>query len=123
MLGHEILGFLLPWHQAVLVENHLHAFFPQLPRIRRHVLVDALPQLTGPRRVVETRQVFLEFDAEDFSAALVAGRRFRRRGMSAGVSHAGIVPLAIPGRWRTATARAPGEARVRRRRATVRARK
>src|SRR5687768_12907172 len=40
LLGHQLLRFFLPRHQAVLVEDHLHALFPQLPRLSRHIVVD-----------------------------------------------------------------------------------
>src|SRR5688572_4199794 len=55
LLRHQLLGFFLPGHQAVLVEDHLHAVFPHLPRLRRHVVVNALAEISRPRRFVEPR--------------------------------------------------------------------
>ena len=34
VLGNEFLGFLLPGHEPVLVEDHLHAILPELPGLR-----------------------------------------------------------------------------------------
>ena len=48
LLGDDLLGLFLPGHQAVLVENHLHPLFPELPRFGGDVLVDALAQLARP---------------------------------------------------------------------------
>src|SRR5438093_8568329 len=48
VLGDQILRLLLPWHQAVLVQDHLHPLFPELPGVFRDALVDALPELAGP---------------------------------------------------------------------------
>src|SRR4030095_5769631 len=42
VLGDEVLRLFLPRHEAVLVEDHLHAILPELPRLRRDVLVDPL---------------------------------------------------------------------------------
>src|SRR5438093_9693390 len=106
MAGDEILRLLLPGHQAVLVQDHLHPLFPELPRVSRHVLVDALAQVARPRRFVEPGQLFLELDAEHFAAALVGDRWSCRRSVPAAVSHGGIVPLAITDRPRTRGTRA-----------------
>src|SRR6185503_18724066 len=83
LLANQLLAFLLPGHQAVFVEDHLLAFLPELPRLRRDVLVDALPDLAGPRRRVQAGQVLLELDALHHASALV-GDRFvvRARGPS-----------------------------------------
>src|SRR5439155_14774609 len=86
VLRHEILRFLLPWHQAVLVQDHLHAILPELPRLSRDVLVNPLAKLTGPWRRVEARKVLLKLDAEHRAAALIAGRRGCGLGF-AGISH------------------------------------
>src|SRR4051812_25734 len=72
MFGDEILRFLLPGHQPVLVEDHLHALLPELPRLPGDVLVDALAELARPRRRVQPRQLLLKFLAEDRTAASVA---------------------------------------------------
>src|SRR5262245_16852958 len=53
VLGDEVLRFLLPGHQAVLVEDHLHAILPELPRLGRDILVDPLTELARPRRRVQ----------------------------------------------------------------------
>ena len=70
----QLLAFLLPRHQPVLVEDHLLALLPELPCLRRHVLVDALADLAGPRRRIEARQFLLELDALHRPAALVRDR-------------------------------------------------
>ena len=57
-LADQLLRLLLPRHQAVLVEDHLHPLFPQLPRLRRDVLVDPLAEFAGPGRCVESRNSF-----------------------------------------------------------------
>jgi hypothetical protein len=53
MFSDQVLRFLLPWHQTVLVEDHLHAFLPQLPGLRGDMLKDPLPKLTRPRRCIK----------------------------------------------------------------------
>jgi hypothetical protein len=60
---HEILGLLLPRHQAILIENHLHAFFPELPGLNGDVLENALAQFARPGWRVQARELFLEFHA------------------------------------------------------------
>src|SRR6266850_2402905 len=112
MFGNELLCFLLPRHQAVLVQDHLHPLFPELPGVDRHVVVDALAELAGPRHIVEPRQLLLKLDAEDLSAALVSTGS-RRLG-NATVSHGGIVPLATPNRPQSGAARALLGGRARR---------
>src|SRR5581483_10347211 len=87
VLRHEVLRLFLPGHEAILVEDHLHAVFPELPGVDRHVLVDALTQFAGPGRRVEPRQLFLELDAHHRAAALVGRRPARRRGGTA-IGHA-----------------------------------
>src|SRR5215213_167195 len=80
VLRDELLRFLLPRHQAVLVEDHLHSLLPHLPGVERDVLVDSLPQLTRPRRVLESGELLLELLAEHAApVAVAAGRRRRRR--------------------------------------------
>src|SRR5712691_5250521 len=78
MLGYQLLRLLLPGHQAVFVENHLHTLFPELPRIHRHALEDALSELAWPGRSIETGQILLEFHAVNCPAALI-GSGTRRR--------------------------------------------
>src|ERR1044071_4752234 len=75
VLGDQILRFLLPGHQPVLVEDHLHAILPELPRLRGDVLVDPLAELAGPWRCIETRQLFLKFHTEDGAPARVGHRQ------------------------------------------------
>src|SRR5439155_23117021 len=89
VLGDEILCFLLPRHEPVLIEDHLHALLPELPGIFRDVVENALTELAGPRHRIEAGQLLLEFHAHDLAAALVAGGAGRGRvgGMSAGISH------------------------------------
>ena len=70
----QLLAFFLPGHQPVLVEDHLLALFPELPGLRRDVLVDALADLAGPRRRVQARHLLLELDALHLAAALVGDR-------------------------------------------------
>src|SRR5258708_22271006 len=89
VLGDEVLRFLLPRHQAVLVEDHLHALFPELPRVLRDVVVDALAEIAWPGNRVEPRQLLLELDAHDRAAALVGRGARRGGGVSAGISHGG----------------------------------
>ena len=62
---HEFLCLLLPGHQPILVEDHLHSLFPHLPGVDGDVLVDALAELAGPGRGVEAGQLFLELLTED----------------------------------------------------------
>src|SRR6185503_10100436 len=71
VFGYEILRLFLPRHQAILVQDHLHPLFPELPRILRDALVDALPELAGPGRSVEAGQLLLEFHAHDLATARV----------------------------------------------------
>ena len=65
VLRDEFLRLLLKRHQAVLVQDHLHAIFPLSPRVNRHALEDALAQFTRPRWGVEPGQLLLQLDAED----------------------------------------------------------
>src|SRR5215510_5474331 len=123
VFGDEILRFLLPRHQAVLVEDHLHAILPELPRVGGDVVVDPLAELAGPRWCVETREFLLELHAHHLPAAFVAGRRPCTRCMPAVVSHDAIVAPGLQDRWRTRAAGARHAARDRHRRASRRARK
>src|SRR5262249_41616315 len=113
VLGDEILRFFLPRHQPVLVQDHLHPFFPELPRLGRDVVVDPLTELAWPRHIVEAGQVLLKFDAEDRPPAFVCYRRFDGRSRFARVSHGAIVPLATRDRRRTRAERARREAPAR----------
>src|SRR5262249_12607629 len=88
VLGDEILGFLLPRHQPVLVEDHLHPILPELPGRRRDVVVDPLPELARPRRRVEAGELLLKLLAEHHPPALVADRQLRRV-VTARISHDG----------------------------------
>src|SRR5262252_4378371 len=88
VLGDQVLRLLLPRHQAVLVQDHLHPLFPELPRVLRHVLVDALAELARPWRRIEARQLFPELRAHHRAPAFVRGGRRRLRRGSAGISHA-----------------------------------
>src|SRR6185312_6353592 len=65
VLGDEILRFFLPGHETVLVQDHLHPLFPELPGVHRDVLEDALPQFARPRRRIEAGQFLLKLYAED----------------------------------------------------------
>lgn len=90
----QLLRFFLPRHQAVLVEDHLHSLFPQLPRLRRDVLVNPLTKFTGPGRRIEPGQIFLEFDAVHHPAAFVAdGCCFLRSGSA--FSHRAMVTYGV----------------------------
>src|SRR5215203_6674003 len=80
VLRDELLRFLLPRHQAVLIEDHLHPLLPHLPGLEGDVLVDSLPQLTWPRRAVQSGEFLLELPAEHAEPVAVAGGRRRRRG-------------------------------------------
>ena len=82
---HQLLRFLLEGHEAVLVEDHLHALFPELPRVNRHVLEDALTEFTGPRRRIQTWQLLLELHA-----------KHRPPTRTLCVSHGSIVAPAFP---------------------------
>ena len=97
VLGDQILRLLLPGHEAVLVEDHLHALFPQLPGILRYLVVDPLTELPGPRDVVEARQLLLKLDTRYCSTTLV-GRWARRRLGRTTLSHGPIVPPEAGGR-------------------------
>ena len=88
VLLHQFLRLLLPGHQPVLVEDHLHAILPELPGLGGHVLVDALPQLSRPGGAVEPRQRLLELHALHRPAAAVAHRGLGRRHGTALVCHA-----------------------------------
>src|SRR5207248_8380749 len=90
VLGDEVLRLFLPWHETILVQNHLHALFPELPRGRRDVLVDALAELTGPGRRIESGHFFLILPAKHFAPALIADRCCRWRRI-AWISHEAIV--------------------------------
>ncbi|OFW07594.1 MAG: hypothetical protein A3I61_17535 [Acidobacteria bacterium RIFCSPLOWO2_02_FULL_68_18] len=91
MAGDERLRFLLPGHQAVFVQDHLLALFPQLPGLRRDVFVDPLSQFAGPGRGVEAGQLLLELDASHDPATLVAGRRGVLRWCGSAVVHTVMV--------------------------------
>jgi hypothetical protein len=77
VLGDELLSFFLPRHQPVLVEDHLHAILPELPGLRRNVLVHPLTELAGPRRSIEAGELLLKLLAEDLASGLVADRKLR----------------------------------------------
>src|SRR5215213_4150187 len=72
VLRDQLLRFLLPGHEPVLIENHLHPLFPQPPGVEGDVLEDALPQLARPGRCVEPGHLLLELLAEHASGAVVA---------------------------------------------------
>src|SRR5262245_57112177 len=71
VLGDEILRFLLPGHEPVLVQDHLHALFPEFPRVLGHVFEDALTKLARPQRRIVARQLLLKLRAPDLAAAPV----------------------------------------------------
>src|SRR6202521_3016080 len=98
VLGHELLRLLLPRHQPIFVQDHLHAVFPQLPGVRRDVLENPLTELARPRRGVESGKLLLKLDAEHLAAAGLAGRGPRGRSVTTAVSHAAIVPPALEDR-------------------------
>src|ERR1700730_1168249 len=98
VLGHELLRLLLPWHQPILVQDHLHAVFPELPGVRRDVLVNPLAELARPRRGIESGKLLLKLDAEHLAAAGPAGRGPRGRGVTTAVRHGAIVPPALEDR-------------------------
>src|SRR5581483_8270774 len=108
--------------QAVLVEDHLHPILPELPRLRRDVLVDALTEFAGPRRRVESRQLLLELLAEHHAARGVADGLRRRRG-PARISHAVIVLPSARARCGRTARGGRREARHRRRPIAPRARR
>src|ERR1700752_2722877 len=60
----QLLRFLLPRHEAVLIQDHLHSLFPELPGLSRDVIVDALTELAGPGRGVQTGQFLLKLRAK-----------------------------------------------------------
>src|SRR5687767_8690187 len=74
LAGHQLLRLLLPWHEAVFVQDHFLAVFPQLPCLGRDVLINPLSQLTRPRRCIKAGHVLLELDAVHGPAARVTGR-------------------------------------------------
>src|SRR2546427_4435950 len=53
--------------QPILIQQHLAEFCPRVPRLLRDVLVDFLAQLSIKRRLVQSREFLLKFDAENFS--------------------------------------------------------
>src|SRR5215813_9014003 len=71
----ELLRLLLERHQAVLVEDHLHPFFPQFPRVGGNVLEDPLSELAWPGWCIQSGELTLEFHAEYLAAGRVPGRR------------------------------------------------
>src|SRR5215813_1422629 len=97
MFRDELLRLFLPRHQAVLVENHLHPLFPQLPRVERDVFVDALTELSRPRRRVEAWQFLLKLHAEHFATGLISAWPWGGRWLAV-VSHGLIVTPAFRAR-------------------------
>ena len=87
VLADQLLRLFLPRHQPVLVEDHLHALFPQLPGLAGDVLVNPLTQFARPRRCVETRKFLLKLDAVHCPAALVADRRLGFGKCGIAISH------------------------------------
>jgi len=73
----EFLRLFLPRHQSVLVENHLHPFFPQFPGFYGNVFVDPLSELARPGGRIQTEHFFLELLTEDLPAGHVRWRRGR----------------------------------------------
>src|SRR5262249_4656059 len=94
----ELLCLFLPGHQAILVENHFHPLFPQLPRVERDVFVNALTEFPRPRRCIEPGKLFLELHAKDFASAFVRVWSGSRRWLAV-VSHGSIVTPVVQGRW------------------------
>ena len=75
LLRDDLLRLFLPRHEAVLVEDHLHALFPELPCLDGDLLEDTLSQFTRPWWGVESRKILLKLDAVHRPAALVADGR------------------------------------------------
>ena len=71
MGANQLLAFLLPRHDPVLVEDHLLAILPELPGLRRHVLENSLAELARPGRHLETRHLLLELHAKHRTTAHV----------------------------------------------------
>src|SRR5262249_39947072 len=122
VLRDEVLRLFLPRHQTILVENHLHSLFPQLPRVERDVLVDPLTKLSRPWRRIEARKLLLKLHAEHLASTLV-GTGARSGCWIAVISHEWIVTPAFLVRSRRPAAHAPCAGRARRRWRGCRARK
>src|SRR6266705_773540 len=67
LLDDDFLIFAPRRIQPILIQQHLAEFCPRVPRLQRDVLVDFLAQLGIKRRLVQAGEIFLEFDAENFS--------------------------------------------------------
>src|SRR5438046_7038345 len=67
LLDDDFLIFAPRRIQPVLIQQHLAEFCPRVPRLLRDVLVDFLAQLSIKRRLVQSREFLLKFDAENFS--------------------------------------------------------
>src|SRR5262245_34023029 len=91
---HEILGLFLPGHQSILVENHLHSLFPELPGVERHIFEDALSEFPRPGRRIESWKLLLELDAEHLASALVRAGAWGLCWLAV-VSHGSIVTPAF----------------------------
>ena len=92
LLQDQLLRLFLPRHQAVLVEDHLLPFLPELPRLRRDLLVDPLADFARPGWRVESGSSFWNLTQNTLRPALIA----RRLGVDAGrpAAHAHIVIVA-----------------------------
>jgi|SRR5690349_5694707 hypothetical protein len=68
----QFLRFFLPWHQSIFIEDHLLTLFPQLPRLRRNIVVNTLTEFSGPWRRIETGKVFLKLHTPYGASARIA---------------------------------------------------
>ncbi len=62
---YKLLSFLLPRHETILVEDHLHTLFPEFPGLGGDLFKDPLSQFTGPGWFVQRGEFPLELGALD----------------------------------------------------------
>src|SRR3954471_21289209 len=65
LIEEHLVRLLRAAREPVLVHDHLEVLEPELPRVLRDVLVDALAQVVVPRLELEARQVLPELCALD----------------------------------------------------------
>ena len=87
LFAHDSLGIRVDGIEPVFVHNHLRMLNPQLPRVFRNILENALPQLTAPRDAVEPRQLLAEFYSHDHSCTGLGRLAWGRNGIAGVIRH------------------------------------
>src|SRR5690348_4523616 len=78
LLAQQLARIRIGQIQPVVIDDQARLFLPHLPGLLRDMVVDALAQLTGERRLLQPRQPALELGAHHCSRDLTSRRLSHR---------------------------------------------